>query len=229
MKITACVFDAYGTLFDVNAAARAAAAEPGNAHFADIWEPLARDWRAKQLEYSWLRAITAEHRDFWRVTKDALDWAMEAHGLAGEEDLRDRLLALYWKLEPYPEVPEMLRALREAGLQTAILSNGSPEMLDAAVHSAGIEALLDDVISVERVGVFKPARQVYDLVTTRFDCAPYEVLFVSSNGWDISAAAGHGFVTAWVNRAGAPMERLGHPPNKQLSDLAEIPAMAAAL
>lgn len=228
MQIKACVFDAYGTLFDVAAAARTAAAEPGNARLASCWEALAAAWRAKQLEYSWLRAITGEHRDFWRVTKDALDWAMAAQGLAGETDLRERLLALYWKLEPYPEVPEMLRRLRHAGVQTAILSNGSPEMLDAATRSAGIEALLDDVISVERVGVFKPAPQVYELVTTRFDCARDEVLFVSSNGWDASAAAGYGFVTAWVNRAGLPAERLGHPAHREITDLAEVPNLAAA-
>ena len=229
MKIKACVFDAYGTLFDVAAAARAAAQEPGNAALAGRWEQLAEDWRRKQLEYSWLRAITGEHRDFWRVTKDGLDWAMAAQGLAGDSDLRDRLLALYWTLAPYPEVPEVLRRLRHAGLQSAILSNGSPEMLDAAVASAGIGNLLDDVLSVESVGVFKPAPRVYQMATERFACARDEILFVSSNGWDAAGAAGYGFITAWINRAGLPADRLGHPPHEEMPDLTMIPAMAVAI
>lgn len=229
MKITTCVFDAYGTLFDVSAAARATAAEPGNEKLTECWQALAADWRQKQLEYSWLRAITGEHRDFWEVTKDALDWAMAAQGLAGDPALRERLLSLYWTLAAYPEVTEVLRKLRHAGLQTAILSNGSPEMLDAAVTSAGIGKLLDDVLSVESVGIFKPAPRVYEMVTNRFDCARDEVLFVSSNGWDAAAAAGYGFITAWVNRAGAPMDRLGHPPHEEMSDLKMIPAMAVAI
>ena len=229
MHIKTCVFDAYGTLFDVSAAARAAAAEPGNEALAECWQALAADWRRKQLEYSWLRAVTGEHRDFWQVTKDGLTWAMAAQGLRGEAALHDRLLALYWELAAYPEVPDVLRKLRHAGLQTAILSNGSPEMLEAAVGSAAIEALLDDVLSVESVGVFKPAPQVYELATTRFDCAPDEILFVSSNGWDAACAAGFGFITAWINRAGEPMDQLGHPPHEELSDLTMIPAMAVAI
>lgn len=228
MPIKACVFDAYGTLFDVSAAAREAAAVPENAAISTSWQRLAVDWRRKQLEYSWLRAITHEHRDFWRVTKDALDWALAAQNL-NDPALRERLLALYWQLSPYPEAAEVLARLRTAGIATAILSNGSPDMLDAAVRSAGIGALLDDVISVERVGVFKPAPQVYDLVPTRFDCARLEVLFVSSNGWDINGAAGFGFLTAWVNRAGDPMDRLDHPPHEELRDLSLIPDIAMAL
>ncbi|GGD38066.1 haloacid dehalogenase type II [Sinisalibacter lacisalsi] len=229
MPITACIFDAYGTLFDVSAAARNAAALPENGAIAESWQRLAADWRHKQLEYSWLRAITGEHRDFWAVTKDGLDWALAAQGLAGEAELRERLLALYWQLAAYPEVPEVLARLKQAGIATAILSNGSPAMLDAAVHSAGIEALLDDVLSVESVGIFKPAPQVYELVTTRFDCRRDSVLFVSANGWDAAAASGFGFLTAWINRAGAPPERLGHPPHEELPDLTTIPEIAAAL
>jgi 2-haloacid dehalogenase len=228
MPITTCIFDAYGTLFDVSAAAREAAAEAGNEALAESWQRLSFDWRRKQLEYSWLRAITHEHRDFWRVTKDALDWALEAQGLRDPE-LRERLLALYWKLSAYPEVPETLARLKRAGLNTAILSNGSPDMLDAAARSAGIEALLDDMLSVESVGIFKPAPQVYELATTRFACKRNEVLFVSSNGWDIAGAAGYGFFTAWVNRAGDPVDRLGHPPHEELRDLTLVPDIAAAI
>jgi 2-haloacid dehalogenase len=228
MPIKACIFDAYGTLFDVSAAAREAAGEPQNAAISDSWQQLASDWRRKQLEYSWLRAITGEHRDFWRVTKDALDWALDAQRLRDPE-LRDRLLALYWQLSPYAEVAQVLARLKQAGIATAILSNGSPDMLDAAVRSAGIEALLDDVLSVESVGIFKPAPQVYKMVTTRFGCPRDAVLFVSSNGWDIAGAAGFGFFTAWVNRAGDPQDRLSHPPHEVLRDLTLIPDIAAAI
>ena len=229
MPIAACIFDAYGTLFDVAAAAREAAALPENAAIAESWQQLATDWRHKQLEYSWLRAITGEHRDFWAVTRDGLDWALAAQGLTGEAELRERLLALYWQLPAYPEVPEVLARLKASGIATAILSNGSPAMLDAAVHSAGIEGPLDDVLSVERVGIFKPAPQVYELVTTRFECPRDAVLFVSANGWDAAAAAGYGFLTAWINRTGAPQDRLGHPPHEELPDLTAIPEIAAAL
>jgi len=229
MPIKACIFDAYGTLFDVAAAARQAAAEPANAAIAESWQALAADWRQKQLEYSWLRAITGEHKDFWAVTQDGLDWAMAARNLAGHGALRDRLLALYWNLAPYPEVPDVLARLKRAGIATAILSNGSPEMLEAAVQSAGLAANLDAVLSVEDVGVFKPDQRVYGLVPARLDVSRDAVLFVSSNGWDIAGAAGFGFFTAWVNRAGAPQDRLDHPPHEELADLTLIPDIAMAI
>ncbi len=226
MAITTCVFDAYGTLFDVAAAARQAAAEPGGEKLAQIWPQLAEDWRAKQLQYSWLRAVTGEHTDFWRVTQDGLDWALELRGLSDDAALRERLLSLYWQLQAYPEVPEMLRALKAAGMNTAILSNGSPDMLQGAVQSASLTDVLDDVLSVESVGVFKPAPQVYDMVLQRFGVAKHHVLFVSSNGWDAAAAASYGFVTAWVNRAGLPVDRLPGQPNYVLQDLSAIPTLA---
>jgi len=226
MAITTCVFDAYGTLFDVAAAARQAAAEPGGEKLAQIWPQLAEDWRAKQLQYSWLRAVTGEHTDFWRVTQDGLDWALELRGLSDDAALRERLLSLYWQLQAYPEVPEMLRALKAAGMNAAILSNGSPDMLQGAVQSASLADVLDDVLSVESVGVFKPAPQVYDMVLQRFGVAKHHVLFVSSNGWDAAAAASYGFVTAWVNRAGLPVDRLPGQPNFVLQDLSAIPTLA---
>jgi 2-haloacid dehalogenase len=228
MTITTCVFDAYGTLFDVAAAARIAASEPGRDDLASCWQKLAGDWRLKQLQYTWLRAVADAHGDFWDVTQDGLDWAMEANGLADPE-LRERLLQLYWELQAYPEVPDMLATLKTMGLNTAILSNGSPAMLEGAVQSAGVGATLDDVLSVESVGVFKPHRSVYDLVGQRFGCAAGEVLFVSSNGWDAAAAVGYGFQTVWVNRAGEPMDRLPWRPSHVLSDLSTIPELAAAL
>jgi len=228
MTITTCIFDAYGTLFDVSAAAREAAAEPGNEALAEVWPLLAADWRQKQLSYSWLRAVAGAHCDFWTVTQDALDWAMEASGLP-DPALRERLLALYWELSAYPEVPAMLARLKADGRATAILSNGSPPMLEGAVKSAGVGDVLDDTLSVESVGVFKPHRSVYDLVGQRFGCAPGEVLFVSSNGWDAAAASGYGFVTAWVNRSGEPVERLPWKPQHILTDLTSIPELAGSL
>lgn len=222
MAITTYVFDAYGTLFDVNAAARVAAGEPGRQALAEVWPKLAADWRSKQLEYTWLRAVANQHCDFWQVTQDGLDWAMEACKLEDIE-LRERLLALYWELEAFEEVPEMLAALKANGATTAILSNGSPEMLAAAVKSAGLFELLDTSLSVESVGIFKPHSSVYDLVEGHFGCARDEVLFVSSNGWDACSAAAYGFQTAWVNRAVAPMDRLYGKPHHVLSDLTTIP------
>ncbi|MEP2641132.1 haloacid dehalogenase type II [Roseobacter sp.] len=219
MAITTCVFDAYGTLFDVAAAARQAAAEPDFSQLQGTWPALAEHWRQKQLQYTWLRAVTDAHCDFWDVTQDGLDWALEKTGLAGDAALRERLLALYWELQSYPEVPDMLRALKTAGRATAILSNGSPDMLQGAAASAGIEALLDDTLSVETVGVFKPDARVYDLVGKRFGCAKENVLFVSSNGWDAACATGYGFTTAWVNRAGEPVDRLPWKPAHILPDL----------
>ena len=222
--IRVCVFDAYGTLFDVAAAARALAAEPGREGFAAVWPQVASDWRLKQLQYSWLRAITGDHCDFWQVTQDGLDWALARAGQT-DADLREALLGLYWQLDAYPEVPDMLAALKRAGLATAILSNGSPDMLSGAVDSAGVGDLLDDVLSVESVGIFKPARVVYDLVGKRFSCVPSEVLFVSSNGWDAAAAASYGFRTLWVNRMGEPVDNLPGRPAHKAKDLTGVPAL----
>ncbi len=224
MTITTCIFDAYGTLFDVNAAARAVAAEPGQAGFADVWQEVAAHWRAKQLQYTWIRALTGHHTDFWQITQDALDWALERTG-QGDPDLRERLLGLYFTLEAYPEVPEMLAKLKAQGLNTAILSNGAPEMLKGAVDSADLAALLDDVLSVESVGIFKPDASVYKLVGERFGCRPGEVLFVSANGWDAASARAFGFRVLWVNRAGEPRDRLPDPPDRIADDLTPVPAI----
>ncbi|WP_166417516.1 haloacid dehalogenase type II [Cochlodiniinecator piscidefendens] len=229
MTITTCIFDAYGTLFDVSAAAREAAGEPGNEALLNIWPKLAQDWRLKQLQYTWLRAVAGAHDDFWVVTQNGLDWAIENNGLGGNDTLRSRLLQLYWELSAYPEVPAMLAALKSAGLNTAILSNGSPAMLESAVKSAGISAVLDDTLSVESVGVFKPHRTVYDLVNQRFDTTSYQILFVSSNGWDAAGASGYGFHTVWVNRANEPVDRLPWVPQTILSDLTTIPELAKSL
>lgn len=226
MGYRVCVFDAYGTLFDVNAAARQAAAEPGQDALSSAWPELAANWRSKQLQYTWLRAITGDHIDFWTVTQNGLDWALEKSGLQGDAALRARLLELYWELQAYAEVPKMLQTLKDAGMQTAILSNGSKDMLNGAVTSAGLADVLDELLSVDDVGIFKPAASVYQMVLERFKCTADEVLFVSSNGWDVAGATGFGFQTVWVNRAGEPMDRLFAEPHQTLSDLTDIPTQA---
>jgi 2-haloacid dehalogenase len=229
MTITTCVFDAYGTLFDVAAAARRTASEPGREAFARVWTKVANDWRLKQLQYTWLRAIMDAHTDFWEVTQNGLDYALEASGLSDDSDLRERLLALYWELEAFEEVPQMLKDLKASGFQTAILSNGSPDMLSGAVKFAGLKAHFDAVLSVEDIGIFKPDPRIYQMVCDRFSCSPAEVLFVSSNGWDASAAAKFGFQTVWVNRAGEPADRLPWVPKNILKTLHNIPDLAKVL
>lgn len=223
--IRACVFDAYGTLFDVAAAAR----DAGVPH----WPRIAADWRRKQLEYTWLRAITGDHADFWQVTQDALDWALDGAGLAdpdlADPDLRARLLALYHRLAAFPEVPGVLAELALQGRRLAILSNGTPGMLAGAVGAAGLDGMFEAVLSVESVGVFKPHRRVYDLVPARLGLPPAEVLFVSSNGWDACGGAAYGFATAWINREGAPPDRLPGHPRHVLRDLSALPKLLATL
>jgi 2-haloacid dehalogenase len=227
MPISTCIFDAYGTLFDVAAAARIAAAEPGREAFAAKWPEIARTWRLKQLQYTWLRATAGVHQDFWTVTQNGLDYALEEQGVA-DSALRERLLQLYWELSAYAEVPAMLKALKAAGRNTAILSNGTPDMLQGAVSAAGIGDVLDACLSVQSLGVFKPHRSVYGLVGEYFGCPASEVLFVSSNCWDACAGAGYGFTAAWANRAGEPMDRLPWKPQHVIADLTTIPEIAAA-
>lgn len=226
-KIKACVFDAYGTLFDVAAAARIAAAGPGGADWAPRWPQLAADWRRKQLEYTWLRAVAGAHVDFWQVTQDALDWALEAHHLPSAA-LRARLLALYWELAAFAEAPAVLARLAAQGQRLAILSNGSAGMLAAAVASAGLGGTFEALLSVDEVGVFKPHRKVYDLVGAHLGLAPGEVLFVSSNGWDACSAAAQGFIAVWVNRDDAPVDRLHGRPAHVVRDLSGLPGVLAS-
>jgi 2-haloacid dehalogenase len=220
----AVIFDAYGTLFDVAGAARAAAAGPDGADLAAIWPRLAEDWRRKQLEYTWLRSLMRDHADFRRVTADALHWALDAQNL--DDSHHARLMALYDRLPAYPEAAAALTALRAKGVRTAILSNGTPAMLEAATVSAGLSDLLDAVISVEEAGVYKPDPRTYALVQARLGVAPAEVLFVSSNGWDIAGAAAFGFATVWVNRANLPTDRLGAAPGRIVADLSEMATRA---
>ena len=220
--VRACVFDAYGTLFNF-----ADAAERCRDEIGEKTDALTDIWRTKQLQFSWLRSLMGYHVDFWQVTCDALDHALEALDLSGP-DLREHLLTLYMELDPYPEVKSVLHALQGAEVQTAILSNGSPSMLASAVGSAGIESLLDEVISAEDVGVFKPHPNVYKLVQVRLGVAPAEIAYQSANGWDACAAAAFGFQAIWVNRSGQPLERIPDKPLLELSSLEELPKLVGA-
>ncbi len=216
---SACVFDAYGTLLDVNSAARRCRDALG-----PMADPLASLWRTKQLEYSWLRSLMGRHADFWQVTGEALDYAMATLGVE-DSGLRKRLMELYLVLSAYPDAKATLEALKRAGRPAAILSNGSPQMLAAAVKSAAIGDLLERVISVEDCGIYKPHPSVYALATKRLGLPAERICFVSSNAWDAAGAALVGFKVAWVNRAGAKPERLPASPAAEIQSLVELRAL----
>jgi 2-haloacid dehalogenase len=217
--IKACVFDAYGTLFDFASAAKSCADVLG-----DKAERLTALWRDKQLQYSWLRAVQGRHADFWQVTGDGLDYALETLAIE-QPGLRDRLMALYLALETFPEVPAMLRKLKQAGMHTAILSNGSPRMLEAIVTGARIDGLLDAVLSVEAAGVYKPHPKVYQLAIDRLGVPAGAIAFQSSNAWDAHAASAFGMQVVWCNRYGQRRERLPGTPDREIRSLAELPAL----
>jgi 2-haloacid dehalogenase len=219
--VKACVFDAYGTLFDFASAARACRDVLG----ADI-DRLTALWRDKQLQYTWLRAVQGRHTDFWQVTGDALDFTLETLHIT-DPKLRDRLMQLYLTLEPFPEVPDVLAKLRKTGLKLAILSNGSPTMLDAVVKGAKLEKLFDAVLSVEDVGVFKPHAKVYQLAVDRLRVPVSAILFLSSNAWDAYAASAFGMRVVWCNRYGQRRERLPGKPDREIKSLAELPDLIA--
>ena len=217
--ISGCVFDAYGTLFDFGSAAAGCRDVLG-----DKAAPLTALWRDKQLQYTWLRAVQGRHADFWQVTGDALDFALERLELGGD-GLRDRLMNLYLQLDAFPEVSDVLRHLKAARRVTAILSNGSPAMLRSAVENAGIAGLLDFVLSVEEVGIYKPHPRVYQLAVDRLALAPNEIVFLSSNAWDAYAASAFGLKVVWCNRYGQPKEHLPGAPDREIRTLAELPAL----
>ena len=217
--IRACVFDAYGTLFDFAAAAKGCRDVLGD----DI-DKLTAIWRDKQLQYTWLRALQGRHADFWQVTGDALDFALETLNIE-KPGLRDRLMTLYLTLETFPEVAATLQRLKRAGLQTAILSNGSPKMLDAAVNGNELQDLLDRVLSVEAVGVYKPHPKVYQLAVDRLGVPASAISFQSSNAWDAYAAAAFGMRVVWCNRYGQRRERLPGNPDREIRTLSELPEL----
>ena len=220
-QISACVFDAYGTLFDVSSVARGAQDALG-----ERWQALSELWRTKQLQYTWLRGLGGHHADFWQVTGDALDFAMGTLGIE-DDALRARLMDLYLSIAAYPEVPAMLAELKSRGIKLAILSNGTPQMLAAAVANSGIAEYFDAVLSVEEVGVFKPHPSVYGMAPQRLKVNKEQICFLSSNGWDAFAAKAFGFRVLWCNRFGQMPERLPGTPDGEITDLAMLPARLA--
>jgi 2-haloacid dehalogenase len=217
--IRACVFDAYGTLFDFASAASRCEDELG-----EKMTPLTTLWRDKQLQYTWLRSLQGRHADFWQVTGDALDYAMDTLGLASPA-LRDRLMSLYLRLEPFPEVQGTLRELKARGLVTAILSNGTPRMLATAIETAGLTPLLDAVLSIEEVGSYKPHSAVYQLAVDRLGIPAKAIAFQSSNAWDAYAASAFGMRVVWCNRYEQRRERLPGKPDAVIHSLDELPAL----
>lgn len=221
IAVEACVFDAYGTLFDFGSAAARCADVLG-----DKTSAVTQLWRDKQLQYTWLRSLQGLHADFWHVTGDALDFTLETLGVA-DRGLRDRLMGLYRTLDCFPEVPQVLRSLKEAGFAIGILSNGSPSMLADAVRTARLEALIDHSLSVEEVGVFKTHPSVYQLAVDRFGVPARAISFQSSNAWDAHAASAFGMRVVWCNRYGQRRERLPGAPDREIRTLAELPALLA--
>lgn len=219
------VFDAYGTLFDLTAAARRAAAD--HPELTDLWPRLSAQWRQKQLEYTWLRTIGGPYADFDQITADALDYVLAALSLPSPA-LRARLLQLYAEPLAFDDVGAVLAALRGAGHPLAILSNGTPAGLHRALGAAGLAGMFDAVLSADGLRQYKPSAAVYGLIPARFGMAPARVWFVSSNGWDIAGAAHYGLRTVWVNRHGLPTDRLACGPDVILPDLRELPQTVGA-
>lgn len=217
--IRACVFDAYGTLFDIASVARGAQDALG-----PEWQALSDLWRSKQLQYTWLRGLAGHHADFWQVTGDALDFAMATLKI-DRPGLRDRLMQLYLTLSAYPEVPAMLRHLQSAGIRLAILSNGTPAMLASAARNAGIADFFDAILSVEEVGVYKPHPAVYRLAADHLGLPAENICFLSSNGWDAYSAKAFGFQVVWCNRFNQASERLPATPNGQIPDLSRLSSL----
>jgi 2-haloacid dehalogenase len=218
-NIQACVFDAYGTLFDVHSAVGQYRERLG-----DVANQVSTLWRTKQLEYTWLRSLMKQHTDFWEVTRDALVYACDTFGI-GDQNLQNALMEAYLHLENYPEVPETLTRLKHHGLPIAILSNGSPAMLEAAITSSGLNHLIDHIFSVEEVGIYKPDPRVYQLAVDRLGRAANAILFQSANAWDAAGAANAGLRVVWINRFGQRRERLPTGPDAELSSLADLPAL----
>ncbi len=218
-NVKACVFDAYGTLFDIHAPTTAIADELG-----EKAQSLSEMWRAKQLQYTWLRSLMGKYTDFWQITGDGLDYALAAHNI-DNPDIRQRLMDLYLTLDAYPDAIATLKLLKEADNATGILSNGSPDMLDAAVQKSGLAPLLDEVLSVQDVGIFKPSSKVYQLAVDRMGVARDEICFVSANAWDVAGAADFGFQVAHLNRFGQPAERLPGTPKAEMKSLSDLPPL----
>ena len=214
-NVKAIIFDAYGTLFDVNSAA-----EKCKDKIGDKWEGFANFWRTTQLEYTWLRSLMDRHKDFWQVTEDSLDKSMKVFNI--DPSMRNELLNLYKILSPYKEVPETLKTLKEKKFKLAILSNGTPSLLDELVKSNHLDNLFDDIFSIEQVGVYKPSSRVYDMPIKKYNINKSEVAFLSANTWDVSGGGNYGYQSIWVNRNNNIFDNLDFKPKYQISDLNKL-------
>ena len=214
-KIKAIIFDAYGTLFDVNSAA-----EKCKEKLGDKWEGFANYWRTTQLEYTWLRSLMRRHKDFWQITEDSLDKSMNFYKI--DNSMRSELLNLYKVLSPFVEVRDALKKLKQSNYKLAILSNGTPGLLNELVVSNQLKDIFDDIFSVEEAGIFKPDSKVYDLPINKYNIEKNEVLFLSANTWDVSGAGNYGYNTVWVNRNNNIFDKLDFEPNQQISNLSEL-------
>ena len=214
-KIKAIIFDAYGTLFDVNSAA-----EKCKEKLGDKWEGFANYWRTTQLEYTWLRSLMRRHKDFWQITEDSLDKSMNFYNI--DNSMRSELLNLYKELSPFAEVRDALKKLKKSNYKLAILSNGTPDLLNELVVSNQLKDIFDDIFSVEEAGIFKPDSKVYDLPINKYNIEKNEVLFLSANTWDVSGAGNYGYNTVWVNRNNNIFDKLDFEPNQQISNLSEL-------
>ena len=214
-NIKAIIFDAYGTLFDVNSAAERCKEKIG-----DKWEGFANYWRTTQLEYTWLRSLMKRHKDFWQITEDSLDKSMKLHNI--NSSMKEELLNLYKVLSPFPEVKESLNKLKETNYKLAILSNGTPNLLKELVTSNGLENIFDDIFSIEKVGIFKPDSKVYDIPVNKYKIEKNEILFLSANTWDISGAGNYGYNTVWINRNNNIFDNLDYKPNHKIENLVQL-------
>ena len=214
-NIKAIIFDAYGTLFDVNSAS-----EKCKDKIGDKWESFANYWRTTQLEYTWLRSLMKRHKDFWQVTEDSLDKSMKAYEI--DSSLRNELLDLYKILSPFKEVPAVLKSLKEKDLKLAILSNGTPTLLNQLVKSNNLDNLFDDLFSIEEVGIYKPDSKVYDIPIKKYNIQKNEVAFLSANTWDVSGGGNYGYNSIWVNRNNNIFDKLDYSPKHQIKQLGEL-------
>ena len=214
-NIKAIIFDAYGTLFDVNSAA-----EKCKDKIGDKWEPFANFWRTTQLEYTWLRSLMKRHKDFWQITEESLDKSMMAFNI--DPEMKNELLNLYKVLSPFQEVPETLKSLKEKNFKIAILSNGTPSLLNDLVKSNNLNNLFDDLFSIEEVKIYKPHPKVYDLPIEKYKIKKNEVAFLSANTWDVSGAGNYGYQSIWVNRNNNIFDNLDYKPNNQIKNLSEL-------
>jgi len=214
-NIKAIIFDAYGTLFDVNSAAERCKDKIG-----DKWESFANYWRTTQLEYTWLRSLMKRHKNFWQVTEDSLDKSMKAYEI--DSSMKNELLDLYKILSPFTEVPEVLKSLKEKNFKLAILSNGTPALLEQLVKSNNLENLFNDIFSVEEVSIYKPDSKVYDIPIKKYQISKNEIAFLSSNTWDVAGGGNYGYNSIWVNRNRNIFDNLDYNPNYIIKDLSEL-------